>query len=59
MTQRAKIEPFVRRTLHRSVVGIESVDINVDFGHCIQSLTDSIRTYIFDKPKGGTKLWEP
>jgi hypothetical protein len=43
MTQRAKIEPLIRRTLHRSVVEIESVDINVGFGHCIQSLTDSIR----------------
>ena len=44
MTQCAKVEPFVRRTLYRSVVEIESVDINVDFGHCIQSLTDSIRS---------------
>jgi len=43
MTQRAKIELFVRSTLHRSVVEIESVDINVNFGHWIQSLPDGIR----------------
>ncbi len=44
MTQRAKVEPFVRRTLYRSVVEIESIDVNVHVGHCIQSLTDSIRS---------------
>lgn len=43
MTQGAKIEPFVRRTLHSSVVEIETVNINVDFGHCIQRLTDITR----------------
>jgi hypothetical protein len=43
MTQRTKVEPFVRGTLHRSVVKIESVDIDVNFGHWIQSLPDGIR----------------
>ncbi len=44
MTQRAKIEPLIRRTLDSSVVEIETVDIDVDFGHCIQALTDIIRS---------------
>jgi hypothetical protein len=44
MTQRTKVEPFVRGTLHRSVVKIESVDIDVNFGHCIQPLADTSRS---------------
>jgi hypothetical protein len=44
MTQCAKIEPLVRRTLDSSVVEIETVDIDVNFGHCIQALTDIIRS---------------
>jgi hypothetical protein len=44
MTQGAKIEPFIRRTLYSSVVEIETIDINIDFGHCIQALTDITRS---------------
>lgn len=40
MTQRAKIKPLIRRALDRSVVQIESVDVDADLGHWDQCFTD-------------------